>query len=45
MGAFAIQIFLPGSAFTVILFFVAVVYLVTAPVVYRQAAQLVREVA
>jgi hypothetical protein len=45
LGAFAIQNWLPKNAFSSILFFVAVVYWITAPLVYRHAARLVKEAA
>lgn len=41
LGAFMLQFFLGPPAFHWILFFVGVVYLVAAPLVYRQAAELV----
>ena len=40
IGAFAIQLFLRPIAFSSIMLFVAVVYWVTAPMVYRHAARL-----
>lgn len=45
MGAFAIQLGLASRAFSVILFFIAVVYWVTTPLVYRSAARLVKAAA
>jgi hypothetical protein len=45
LGAFAIQLFLGPAAFSYILVFVAIVYWITAPLVYRHAARLVQEAA
>ena len=45
IGAFLIQIFLTTNAFSYILLFVAVVYWITAPLVYRHAARLVKAAA
>jgi len=45
LGAFAIQVALAANAFSYILLFVAVVYAVAAPLVYRHAARLVKEAA
>lgn len=46
IGAFALQLTFKGTvAFSVILFFVALVYWITAPLVYRHAAQLVKNAA
>lgn len=41
VGAFLIQLLLPGLAFNLILFYVAAVYAVSAVVVYREARRLV----
>jgi hypothetical protein len=41
-GGFAIQLALPQSAFVVILFFIAVVYLATAPLVLRKSRTLLQ---
>ena len=41
IGAFLIQVLLPGAAFSLILFYVAVVYFVSAILVYRDAQRLV----
>lgn len=43
VGAFALQLFLQSSAFNFILLYIAVVYLITTPLVYRHAAKLVKE--
>ncbi len=43
LGAFALQVFLAKQAFTYILFYMAVIYLVIAPLVYKNAARLVKE--
>lgn len=43
LGAFALQILLAQRAFTVILFYTAILYWASAPLVYRHAARLVRE--
>ena len=45
IGAFIIQVFLAANAFSFVLLYVAVVYWVTAPLVYRHAAQLVKAAA
>jgi hypothetical protein len=45
IGSFAIQLALPSTAFSYILLYVAVVYWVTAPLVYRHAARIVKVVA
>ena len=42
MGAFALQVWLGSRAFSFILLYVAVVYWVTAPLVYRHAARLIK---
>ncbi len=42
LGSLVIQIFLESQAFSYILLYVAFVYLITAPLVYRHAARLVR---
>ena len=42
MGAFGLQLGLGASAFSYILLFVALVYAVTSPLVYRHAANLVQ---
>jgi len=42
LGAFAIQIALGPAAFSYILLYIPVVYFVTAPLVYRNAANLVK---
>jgi hypothetical protein len=42
LGAFAIQIALGTAAFSYVLLYVAIVYWITAPLVYRNAAQLVK---
>ena len=43
IGAFALQLILKTNAFSAILFYIAVVYLITTPLVYRHAARLVKE--
>jgi hypothetical protein len=43
IGAFAIQLLFGSNAFSYILVYIAVVYWVTAPLVYRNAARLVKE--
>jgi hypothetical protein len=43
LGAFAIQAVLEQNAFTYILLFVAAAYIISAPLVYRHAARLVKE--
>lgn len=43
LGGFALQYFLGSAAFNWILIYIGVVYLVAAPLVYRQAAQLVEQ--
>jgi hypothetical protein len=43
LGAFAIQIVMGALSFSYILFFVAVIYWITAPLVYRHAARMVKE--
>jgi hypothetical protein len=43
IGAFLIQIFLGSNAFSFVLVYIAVVYWVTAPLVYRSAARLVNQ--
>ncbi len=45
IGSFAIQLVLASRAFSVVLFFVAVIYWATAPLVYRHAARMVRTAA
>jgi hypothetical protein len=45
IGAFAIQLALGARAFSIILLYVAVVYWITAPLVYRHAARLVKDAA
>jgi hypothetical protein len=45
MGAFVIQIFLGTTAFSYVLLYVAVVYWITAPLVFKHAAKLVKEAA
>lgn len=45
IGAFAIQLALSATAFSYVLLYVAVVYWIAAPLVYRHAARLVREAA
>lgn len=40
LGAFALQVALQGAAFPYVLLFIALAYLVAAPLVYRQAARL-----
>lgn len=45
IGAFAIQLALSATAFPYVLLYVAVVYWIAAPLVYRHAARLVREAA
>jgi len=40
IGAFAIQLFLGANSFSYILFFVAAVYWITAPLVYQHAVRL-----
>jgi hypothetical protein len=42
LGAFALQLWLSKGAFSYILFFVAAIYWITAPLVYRHAARLVK---
>lgn len=43
MGAFAIQLALGSQGFSYVLLFVAVVYWIAAPLVYRSAAKLVKQ--
>ena len=45
LGAFGIQLALPSTAFSYILLYVAAVYWITAPLVYRHAAALVKAAA
>ena len=45
LGAFAIQILLGKNAFSFILLYVALIYWVIAPLVYRSAARLVKQAA
>lgn len=45
IGAFAIQLALAKSAFSYILLYMAIVYLITTPLVYRHAARLVKKAA
>lgn len=45
LGAFAIQIVLASNAFSYILLFVAAVYWITAPLVYRHAARMAKAAA
>jgi hypothetical protein len=45
VGAFGIQLWLGSKAFSFILLFVAVVYWVAAPLVYRHARRLIKEAA
>ena len=45
IGAFIIQIFLAANAFSVILLYVAIVYWITTPLVYRHAARMVKAAA
>jgi hypothetical protein len=41
VGAFALVLFLQTAAYEVILLFVGVVYLIAAPLVYRNAKEIV----
>jgi hypothetical protein len=43
LGAFAIQVWLARAAFSYILLYVALVYFITSPLVYRHAARLAGE--
>jgi len=43
IGSFAIQLALAARAFSIILLFVAIVYWITAPLVYRHAAKIVKD--
>lgn len=43
VGAFALQLLLKANSFSFILLYIAVVYLITTPLVYRHAARLVKE--
>jgi hypothetical protein len=43
IGAFVIQLLLGSTAFSFILLYVAIVYWITAPLVYRHAARLVKD--
>ncbi len=45
IGAFIIQIFLAKQAFSYVLLYVAILYWAAAPLVYRNAARLVKEAA
>jgi hypothetical protein len=42
LGAFAIQLILGAASFSYVLLYVAIVYWITAPLVYRHAARLVK---
>ena len=43
LGAFALQVWLAKNAFSYILLFMAITYLVTIPFVYRSAARLIKQ--